>query len=75
MPAYRYLLHGSANIEYVQEGEKGLIATPVDVHKPCSQMFMFIDPPAPASRERPGCANSVFVMMQVFVASAMTMNK
>ena len=43
MLKYVYLLHGCANIDYFQEGETGLIAAPVEVHKTCSQMFMFID--------------------------------
>ena len=33
MLEYLHLLHGSANIDYFQEGEKGLIAAPVDEQK------------------------------------------
>ncbi len=34
------MLLGSANMDYIKEGDKGLIAAPEDVHKTCSQMFM-----------------------------------
>ena len=36
------MLNGSANMEYMQEGDKGLIAAPEDVRKASSLMFMFI---------------------------------
>ena len=33
---YQSMSHGSANMDYIKEGDKGFLAAPGDIHKTCS---------------------------------------